>query len=572
MEKGLRYEAYVRKSTEASERQALSIPAQKAEILARFPDLNIVRWTEESRSAFKAENRPDFDAMLKRLKKGEIDGIVAWQPNRLSRNALDAGRIVHYINTGIIKDIKFVSHTFEPTPEGVKSLQYSLADSQYYSANLGRDVRRGNKAKRERGWLQHANLNGYLNAPNPNQSELDPTESITVKDPERFNLLRKAWDLLLTGEYSVPAILDILNNEWGYRTRLSKSKKRGGKPLSRTALYNIFTNPRYAGKVPTPEGELLDGKFPAMITTEEFNRAQFILGKHGKPRITPKKDFIYKGIATCGECGCSITAEYKYKAKYDKTYIYYHCTHKRGNCRQGSIEEKELTRQLEAFWNSVNIKKEFFEWGLEAIQAMNSEANAEREKIAEAQTKALSEAQKKADRLLDLVVNGTISEETYKEKVKESNETITRLKDNLSSTIESGNDWRTTMQKTLEVLFDGKRRFENGDILVKRELLQSLGSNIRIIDGQLVIDLYKWLIPIQENYKTLEKQFDEVRTSSEQRKNSQISAIRSVWRKREDSNLRDLSAHTISSRAPSTTRPRFHFLSYHIIRLFTTPL
>lgn len=142
----------------------------------------------------------------------------------------------------------------------------------------------------------------------------------------------------------------------------------------------------------------------------KYNRAQFILGKHGKPRITPKKDFIYKGIATCGECGCSITAEYKYKAKYDKTYIYYHCTHKRGDCWQGSIEEKELTRQLEAFWNSVEIKKEFFEWGLEAIQAMHSEANAEREKIAEAQTKALSEAQKKADRLLDLVVNGTIGE------------------------------------------------------------------------------------------------------------------------------------------------------------------
>lgn len=85
--------------------------------------------------------------------------------------------------------------------------------------------------------------------------------------------------------------------------------------------------------------------------------------------------------------------------------------------------------------------------------------------------------QKKADRLLNLVVNGTINEEIYKEKVKESNETITRLKDNLNNTIESGNDWRTTMQKTLEVLFDGKRRFENGDILVKRELLQSLGSN-----------------------------------------------------------------------------------------------
>ena len=40
----------------------------------------------------------------------------------------------------------------------------------------------------------------------------------------------------------------------------------------------------------------------------------------------------------------------------------------------------------------------------------------------------------------------------------------------------------------------------------------------------------------------------------------------STWRKRRDSNPRDISAHTISSRAPSTTRPRFHFLFYHIYR------
>ena len=75
-------------------------------------------------------------------------------------------------------------------------------------------MRHGNKAKRERCWLQHANLNDYLNVPNPNRSELGPTESITVKDTERFDLLRKAWDLLLTSECSVPVILNILNNEW----------------------------------------------------------------------------------------------------------------------------------------------------------------------------------------------------------------------------------------------------------------------------------------------------------------------------------------------------------------------
>jgi DNA invertase Pin-like site-specific DNA recombinase len=298
-DKLLRYDGYLRKSTESSERQALSIPAQKKEILAKFPKLKIVRWVEESRSAFEAENRPEFDTMLKRLKNGEIDGIVAWQPNRLSRNALEAGKIAHYINTGVIKDIKFVSHTFENTPEGVKALQYALADSQYYSANLGRDVKRGNKEKRERGWLPTANLNGYLNVPNPNQTEEDPTESITAIDPDRFHLVRQAWDLLLTGQHSVPAILDIMNNKWGYRTR--KTRLQGGEPLSRSGLYNIFNNIKYAGKIPNPvTGELLDGAYPAMITVDEYNKAQEILGKKGKPRITAKKEFTYKGIAICG--------------------------------------------------------------------------------------------------------------------------------------------------------------------------------------------------------------------------------------------------------------------------------
>lgn len=539
MDTKLRYDGYLRKSTESSERQALSIPAQKKEILAKFPKVKIVRWVEESRSAFEAENRPEFDAMLKRLKNGEIDGIVAWQPNRLSRNALEAGKIAHYINTGVIKDIKFVSHTFENTPEGVKALQYALADSQYYSANLGRDVKRGNKEKRERGWLPTANLNGYLNTPNMNQNEADPTESITTKDPERFHLVRQAWDLLLTEQYSVPAILDIMNNQWGYRTR--KTRKRGGEPLSRTALYNIFNNVRYTGKIPNPiTGELMDGVYPAMITVEEYNKAQYILGKHGKPRITEKREFAYKGIAICGECGCSITAETHYKPKYDKRYTYYHCTHKRKDysCKQPSIEEGELVRQLEELFDGLTIRKEFEEWGLEAIQAINSEEADERQKIIDNQTKALKEAENRADRLLDLVAKGIISETQYQTKSNEAEVEITTLRKELDYTLNNGGDWRNAMRKTLDVLFNGRERFENGDVFAKREILQSLGSNIVIQDGELCVDTYKWLEPIQKHYKSLEAKFDKVRTSDLQIEKDPFGSIRPVWRRGRDSNPR----------------------------------
>lgn len=534
--KKLRYEAYMRKSSESSERQSLSIPAQKDELKKAFPDLNIVRWTEESRSAYEADNRPKFKAMLERIRKGEIDGVIAWKPNRLSRNALDGGVIIHYLNKGYIKDLQFASYTFEKTPNGIKQLQYELADSQYYSANLSVDVGRGNAAKRKRGWLTTANLCGYLNAQNPNIEE-DPTESITVIDPERFPLIRKAWDLLLTGEYSVPMIQDIMNNQWGFRMR--KTRHRGGNGISRTSLYHIFTNVRYAGKIPDPQtGELHDAKYPAMITVEEFNRAQDILGRRGKPHITEKRDFPFKGIAICGECGCSITAEVK-KRPY-RTYTYYHCTHKKKGvkCHQPSIEEHELVRQLDEFFSHYTIRKEFEEWGLEALKTMNEKESTEREDRISNLSTLLKKAEKRADSLIDMRADGEINGEEFSEKKARVDQEIANLREQLNGQLDDGKDWRKAMEKTLDILFNGRRRFENGDAFVKREVMQSLGSNIVIKDGKLVIDTYKWLEPIKNGYPKLEEQFDKVRTQKQQIKIDSFKPIRSFWRKREDSNLR----------------------------------
>ena len=52
------------------------------------------------------------------------------------------------------------------------------------------------------------------------------------------------FELYLTGAYAVPELLDILNNEWGYRT--VKRLKSGGTPLRLASLHNILkTHSRY---------------------------------------------------------------------------------------------------------------------------------------------------------------------------------------------------------------------------------------------------------------------------------------------------------------------------------------
>ena len=94
------------------------------------------------------------------------------------------------------------------------------------------------------------------------------------------------------------------------------------------------------------------------------------------------------------------------------------------------------------------------------------------------------------------------------------------------------------MRRTLNVLFNGRDKFENGDVFAKREVLQSLGSNTVLKDGKISINTYKWLEPIKKEHKNLESQFLEGSNSDLQIKNTSNEAVRQKWRRVGDSNSR----------------------------------
>src|SRR2546428_577567 len=83
-----------------------------------------------------------------------------------------------------------------------------------------------------------------------------------------------------------------------------------------------------------------------MITLEQFERAQILLGKVGRSR--PKQHvFAYTGLIRCGSCGCSVTAEQKVN-RYGSHYVYYHCTRKKRGvvCSERCTEEHDLEEQI----------------------------------------------------------------------------------------------------------------------------------------------------------------------------------------------------------------------------------
>ena len=134
--------------------------------------LEIVDEFVETKTA-KELGKPIFNDMLLQIKKGKIEGILAWHPDRLVWNSVDGGRIIYLIDSGKIKELKFPTFWFEPTPQGKFMLSIAFGQSKYYIDNLSENIKRGHRQKLKQGlWPQMAPL-GYLNDTKTKQIYID---------------------------------------------------------------------------------------------------------------------------------------------------------------------------------------------------------------------------------------------------------------------------------------------------------------------------------------------------------------------------------------------------------------
>src|SRR3989338_5940884 len=103
----IKYFLYARKSSEGEDLQVQSIDDQinRLKKLAADYGLTIKEILTEAHSAKMPYARPIFNKMIERIEKGEADGILCWQINRLSRNPIDSARVQWMLQNGTIKSI-----------------------------------------------------------------------------------------------------------------------------------------------------------------------------------------------------------------------------------------------------------------------------------------------------------------------------------------------------------------------------------------------------------------------------------------------------------------------------------
>jgi len=511
---------YCRKSSEAEDRQVLSIESQTRELeqLAQKLDLPI-EVLSESQSA-KEPGRPVFNRMMQRLYRGEAAGIICWKLDRLARNPVDGGSIIWAIKQHGIKVIT-PTQTFSREDDNVILMYIEFGMAQKYVDDLSRNTRRGLKTKAENGWHPGVAPPGYLNFTHP----LSKEKSL-IRDPDRFPLLRRMWDLMLTGLYTPPRILEIANGKWGYRTR--PTRKMGGKPWGRSAIYRLFTNPFYYGvfEYPRSSGRFHQGRHEPMVTEAEYDRVQLLLGRDGNPRPQSHHEFAFTGLIRCDECQCVLTAEEKQQvvcgscrfkfASRNRTecpqcktpvekmknpifrrYTYYHCAKRDPACPQKSVRSDALERQIDTYLTRISISDAFRKLAVEYLHELHAQEHDADLNVRKSQKKAYEDCRRRIDNLLRLKTspdnsNGSLlSDDEYARQRMELMKEKAALEALLREQRTNRDEWLKLAEATFDFAATVRDRFATGDAKVKREILSTIGSNLTLKDKILRIEARK---------------------------------------------------------------------------------
>lgn len=157
------YLIYSRKSSEAEDRQVLSIESQTRELknLASKLNIRISEVLMESKSA-KEPGRQIFNQMMQKVYRGEVAGILCWKLDRLARNPVDGGSIIWAIKQHGIKVIT-PAQSFGRDDDNTILMYIEFGMAQKYVDDLSKNVKRGLKTKLGQGWQPGVAPVGYLN-------------------------------------------------------------------------------------------------------------------------------------------------------------------------------------------------------------------------------------------------------------------------------------------------------------------------------------------------------------------------------------------------------------------------
>lgn len=348
----MRARGYIRVSTDEQARNGDSIPSQMRileayAVVKGFDDFEI--YVDDGYSG-KNLNRPKIQQLIEECKTGQIDAVIVWKLDRLSRSLRDTLAIVEDIFTpNSVALISTTESIDSSTPSGRAMMSILATFAQFEREQDSDRVIMVNK--------QLAKDCRYLGGPVPLGYKI--VNKHYVIDEETAPIVRKIFEMYLA-HMGYTSILRYINEECGLRTIT-------GRPYSKVSLNYILGNEKYVGMYIhnrlaaadvrgkrsstrlKPESQIIrvPGGIPAIITQATWDAACRLREENRKfnGRYSDRAQFLLTGLCRCGVCGSSLLVDVGGKDRNGTQQRYYVC---RNRCIPAARKEKLEAAALDA--------------------------------------------------------------------------------------------------------------------------------------------------------------------------------------------------------------------------------
>ncbi len=287
--------------------------------------------------------------MLEYVSVSPVQFCIINKVDRIARNRLDDA-VIHATLRGRNIQLVSVTENIDESPSGMLMHGILATIAEFYSLNLAQEVVKGLKQKAIMGGTPGLAPLGYLNIRTTSGGA--EIREVTT-DPDRFHLVKFAFDSYATGDWTLSQLAEELNRR-GLTTR--ESPKRPARPITTTALHKILTNPYYKGLV-TFQGAVHEGTHTVMVTAEAWLALQQILARNNQTGQRPQKhDHYLKGILYCS-CGAKLMFE-RPCGNTGERYDYFTCSGRRRGtttCTRAAILTERIERKIEDSYTTKSL-------------------------------------------------------------------------------------------------------------------------------------------------------------------------------------------------------------------------
>jgi len=463
-------------SKEQSEGFSLDAQSKLLREYALKNDIRVVKEFRISETASKPAQRKLFSEMMDYLKENlDVKNILVEKVDRLTRNNRDADVIDSWFNEDAEREVHFVKQNLviSKTAKSHEKFQWDiyLAVAKQYINNLSEETRKGMIERFEQGYWNGLAPLGYIN-------KKVGDKMVAIPDPERFDLIKEAFALYLTGSYCALEITEIL-----YKKGL---KSRNGKQLCNSIMINILSNPFYAGFMRWGGREKM-GTHKPMISMEQHRSALMIMKAHNHNTSRRRiHDFLLRGFVFCGVCNSQrYTAE---KHRTGKNPDYYHCsrsTVKHSNKNQ-NIEVGVLEKKVEEKFRDIQFTDETINYTVQCVKELYDQRKDERSRIKRGLQNQLIRIEENREKAENKLISGILTDNDYlrmRERFRAEASTIQEQIDEIEQKRDIDFD---TARETLSLTRDVYEAYKNASPMGKRFYLSLFWDAFWVKDKKII--------------------------------------------------------------------------------------